>query len=149
LLFSDIESKENVMIRDISASYSLSPNLGYAMSISGSGRNSYPVSPSNYIYSHFKHVSGTPAPDGMQGVSISKLKVLDVMIERLSKMKTQMRQQPEMNMPQGKEMSDKQIDALIETYKNEMKQAQTASQAMPYKPNPDISTGMLFNIAVS
>ncbi len=133
------------MIRDISASYSLSPNLGYAISISGSGKASIPVSPSNYIYSHFKHVSGIPAPDGMQGVSISKLKVLDVMIERLSKMK----QQPEMNSLQGREMSDKQIDALIETYKNEMKQAQIASKAMPYKPSPDISTGMLFNIAVS
>ncbi len=138
------------MIRDISASYSLSPNLGYAISISGSGKASIPVSPSNYIYSHFKHVSGIPAPDGMQGVSISKLKVLDVMIERLSKMK----QQPEMTSVQGKEMgtqqmSDKQIDALIETYKNEMKQAQIASKAMPYKPSPDISAGMLFNIAVS
>ncbi|MDR2899954.1 MAG: hypothetical protein LBV20_00340 [Treponema sp.] len=134
------------MLRDISASYSLSPNLGYAMSISSSGRASFPVSPSNYIYSHFKHVSGIPAPDGMQGVSISKLKVLDVMIERLSKMK----QQPDMmNTADGKEMSEKQIDALIETYKNEMKQAQIASEAMPYKASPDISTGMLFNVVVS
>jgi hypothetical protein len=143
------------MLRDVSASYSLSPNLGYAISISGMGRTSIPVSPSNYIYSHFKHVSGTPAPEGMQGVSISKLKVLDVMIERLSKMK----QQPEMNITQknnqntqqlnNQQMSDEQIDALIETYKNEIKQAQAASAAMPYKAAPDISTGMLFNIAVS
>ncbi len=133
------------MLRGISASYSLSPNLGYAISISGNGRTSIPVSPANYIYSHFKHVSGTPAPEGMQGVSLSKLKVLDVMIERLSKMK----QQPEMNTSQGKEMSDKQIDALIETYENQIKQAQAASAAMPYKASPDISTGMLFNIAVS
>jgi tRNA A37 methylthiotransferase MiaB len=134
------------MLRDISASYSLSPSLGYAMSISGGGRTSIPVSPSNYIYSHFRHVSGTPAPEGMQGVSISKLKVLDVMIERLSKMK----QQPKTDMPQdNQQMSDKQIDALIETYKNEMKQAQVASTAMPYKPSPDISTGLLFNIAIS
>ncbi len=134
------------MLRGISASYSLSPNLGYAISISGNGRTSIPVSPANYIYSHFKHVSGTPAPEGVQGVSLSKLKVLDVMIERLSRMK---QQPPEMNTVQGKEMSDKQIDALIETYENQMKQAQAASAAMPYKASPDISTGMLFNIAVS
>lgn len=133
------------MIRDISSAYSLSPNIGYAMSISSGGRNSYPVSPANYIYSHFKHVSGTPAPEGMQGVSISKLKILDVMIERLSKMK----QQPKTDMANGKEMSDKQIDALIETYKNEMKQAQIASDAMPYKASPDISTGLLVNMVVS
>jgi hypothetical protein len=139
------------MVRDISATYSLSPNLGYAMSISSGGRTSVPVSPSNYIYSHFKHVSGVPAPDGMQGVSITKLKVLDVMIERLSKMKTQMQQQPEMtaNSNETKKMSDEQIDALIETYKNQMKQAEAASTAMPYKASPDISTGMLFNMVVS
>jgi hypothetical protein len=141
--------RKKVMVRDISAAYSMSPNLGYAMSVSNSGRNSYPVSPANYIYSHFKHVSGTPAPDGMQGVSISKLKVLDVMIERLSKMKQQSDISMAQNSKSGQQMSDKQIDALIETYKNEMKQAQTASTAMPYKPSPDISTGMLFNIAVS
>jgi hypothetical protein len=138
------------MVKDISSAYSLSPNIGYAMSISSGGRTSIPVSPSNYIYSHFKHVSGTPAPEGMQGVSISKLKVLDVMIERLSKMKTHMREQPNMMInTEDKKLSDKQIDALIETYKNEMKQAQIASEAMPYKASPDITTGMLFNIAVS
>ncbi len=134
------------MLKGISSSYSLSPSLGYAMSISGNGKTSIPVAPSSYIYSHFKHVSGTPAPEGMQGVAISKLKVLDVLIERLSKMK----QQPDMNLAQGSgEMSGNQIDALIETYEKQMKQAQAASAAMPYKPSPEISTGMLFNIVAA
>ncbi len=134
------------MLQGISASYPLSPSIGYAISISGHGKTSVPVNPSSYIYSHFKHVSGTPAPDGVQGVTITKLKVLDVLIDQLSKIK----QRPDFDS--GKEeqqMSDGQIDALIETYENRIRQAQAASAAMPYKPSPEAPAGVLFNMVVA
>jgi hypothetical protein len=103
---------------------------------------SLPVSPGNYIYSHFKHVSGTPAPEGTQGVTINKLKILDVLIEQLN----QIKKSPEPSMDFS--MSDKQIDALIEQYENQIRQARAASTAMPYAPTPTTPSGTIFNLVV-
>ncbi|GMO26471.1 MAG: hypothetical protein LBG79_01840 [Spirochaetaceae bacterium] len=47
-------------------------------------RTTLPVPPASYIYAHFKHVSGTPAPEGVSGVAVAKLKLLDSIIERIS-----------------------------------------------------------------
>jgi len=114
------------------------PSIGYAISASMGGRTSLPVSPSMVIYSHFKHVSGVPAPEGTQGVNISKLKILDTLIEQLSKMKSQPAAQITMD-----ESDEKRINVLIEQYQKQIK----AAQAVPlYTPAAPI-TGALFNIA--
>jgi len=114
------------------------PSIGYALSVANSGRTSLPVPPSAYIYSHFKHVSGIPAPEGTQGVNISRLKILDTLIEHLSSMKKQ--SAPKFNIPG--EMDDKQINALIEQYQQQIK---TAMASPVYSPSaPD--TGAIFNI---
>jgi hypothetical protein len=102
---------------------------------------SLPVSSSNYIYSHFKHVSGVPAPEGVQGVSITRLKILDVLIEQLS----QIKQRGDASLRPAGPMSDEQIDALIEQYEGQIRQAQAASVAMPYKPAPAAPAGALFS----
>jgi hypothetical protein len=101
---------------------------------------SLPVAPANYIYSHFKHVSGVPAPEGVRGVTINKLKILDVLIEQL----TQIKKQPEMN--QELSPSDDRIDALIEQYRSQIRQAQAASTVMPYKPHATAPAGVVFNL---
>jgi hypothetical protein len=45
------------------------PTLSYT---SGQyGKMALPVDSSWLIYSHFEHVSGIPAPDGTQGISIN------------------------------------------------------------------------------
>jgi hypothetical protein len=103
---------------------------------------SLPVSPGNYIYSHFKHVSGTPAPEGTQGVAINKLKLLDVLIEQLS----QIKKRPESSADFS--MSDNRIDALIEQYEKQIRQARAASAAMPYALAPTAPMGTIFNLAV-
>ena len=115
------------------------PNMGLAITASNTGRMSLPVAPSNYIYSQFRHVSGFPAPEGTNGVAISKLKILDVMIEQLS----QMKQRPELNT---KNLSDDQIDALINRYESQIKAAQVAHTAMPYAPAPSVQPGALFSL---
>jgi hypothetical protein len=102
---------------------------------------SLPVSPANYIYSHFRHISGTPAPEGVRGVSITRLKILDVLIEQLSQIKLQ----GETRIRPSGPMSDGQIDALIEKYEGQIRQAQTASAAIPYKPAPAAPMGALFS----
>ncbi|MDR3130098.1 MAG: hypothetical protein LBU18_00970 [Treponema sp.] len=116
------------------------PSIGYAISTSGSGRMSLPVAPANYIYSHFRHVSGVPAPEGTRGVTINKLKILDVLIEQLGRMKTK----PEMDLEFSP--SDGRIDALIEQYRSQIRQTQAAGAVMPYKPAAQASAGMLFNL---
>ncbi len=103
-------------------------------------RLAIPVAPSNFIYSQFKHVAGFPAPEGVQGVTISKLKILDVLIDRLSQLKTK-------NLPQAPEiqaMTDGRIDALIYQYEKEISSAAAAST--PYKAAPAAPAGVLFNL---
>jgi len=115
------------------------PSIGYAMSAAVDGRMSLPVSPSQLIYSHFKHVSGTPAPEGTSGVNITKLKILDTMIEQLSRMKSQ----PVAEFETAEESDENRVNALIDQYQKQLKTA----QASVYSPAAPI-TGMLFSIAV-
>jgi hypothetical protein len=102
---------------------------------------SLPVSPSSYIYSHFEHVSGVPAPEGSQGVTITKLKILDVLIDQLSQIKKQ-------TVPDssGITPSDERIDALISQYEGQIKTARAANSVMPYIPAPPALSGALFSL---
>jgi hypothetical protein len=104
---------------------------------------SLPVSPSSYIYSHFKHVSGVPAPEGVQGVNISRLKILDTLIEQLAKMK----KQPEPDFGGDGKNNEQRINALIEQYQHQIRAVQTAGAASPYGPAAPVS-GALFSLSV-
>jgi hypothetical protein len=117
------------------------PTIGYAINASSGGRMSLPVSPSAYIYSQFKHVAGVPAPEGTQGVAVSKLKILDVLIEQLAQIKKRPQGELTMDAP-----SDRQIDALIEHYESQIRSAQAANAAMPYNPAPAAPAGAIFNL---
>ena len=124
--------------------YQAFPSIGYAISAVQSGKMSIPVSPSAYIYSHFKHVSGVPAPEGVSGLSISKLKIIDTLIEQLSRMK----KQPETsNIYTEEKNSEMHTNALIEKYNNEIRNTQTASASNPYAPAMPF-TGAIFSISV-
>jgi len=114
------------------------PSVGYALSAAGTGRMSLPVAPGMVIYSHFRHVSGTPAPEGTQGVNISKLKILDTLIEQLSKIKKQ-----SVDFGAISETDENRVNALIEQYQKQLKAAQAVSIYTPAAP----ATGVLFNIA--
>ncbi|GHV60798.1 hypothetical protein AGMMS49587_03330 [Spirochaetia bacterium] len=118
------------------------PSIGYAISASVGGRMSLPVSPASYIYSHFRHVSGIPAPEGTQGVTISRLKILDVLIEQLS----QMKKRSDISPAEAGNVSADRINALIDQYEQQIKQASAASAAMPYNPAPQASAGALLNL---
>jgi hypothetical protein len=122
-----------------SVPYHAFPSIGYAISSAGSGRMSLPVAPSQVIYSYFKHVSGTPAPEGISGVNISKLKILNTLIEQLDKMKNQ----PSIGVGAIDEHDEKRINAMIDQYQQQIKAAQSVSVYTPAAP----ATGMLFNIA--
>ena len=129
-----------------SVPYQTFPSIGYAISAAQTGRMSVPVSPSSYIYSHFKHVSGVPAPDGVEGVNINRLKILDTLIEQLS----QMKKQPELSL-KTKEFElpggDLNISTLIDQYQEQIRAIQEQRAKSPYAlASPP--TGAVFSILV-
>ena len=119
------------------------PAVNYATA--QSGKMSLPVDSSSLIYSHFEHVSGIPAPKGTQGVTISKLNLLDVLIEQLNQVK-RTGSIPVARPANTAEIPEKSLDSLIETYKNQVKQAKAASAAMPYIQSPSAQSGALFSL---
>jgi len=117
------------------------PNLSYTGA--QYGKMSLPVDPSLLIYSNFEHVSGMVPPKGIQGVSISKLNLLDVLIGMVSRInKAPVTQVPENVDP------TKGVDTLLENIENHIRQAQTANEAMPYLPSPNAENGLVFNLSL-
>jgi len=114
------------------------PSIGFAISAANAGRMSLPVAPGQVIYSHFKHVSGTPAPEGTTGVNISRLKILNTLIDQLDRMKSQGPASPGVI----DENDEKRINALIDQYQKQIKAVQNAGLYSPAAPG----TGALFNI---
>ena len=96
-------------------------------------RMSLPVDASSVIYSNFQYVRGTPAPEGTHGVGITRLNLLDVLIGRL-------------NQAALEQQSTRDLDSLLERYRNMIIEAQAASAAMPYIPSPDAQPGALLNL---
>ena len=84
--------------------------------VAAAGKMYVPVSKSALLYSHFDHVSGVAAGNGQNGVSISKLRILNSLIERVSAIK---------NEPVNavKDISPEQADALIKNYQQQIQQA--------------------------
>ena len=103
---------------------------------SGTGKLYVPVSRAALMYSHFDHVSGVAAKNGQNGISISKIRILNSLIERLSSIKSEPRQLVT-------DITNEQADALIENYQ---KQIQSAAAQNPYiMGSAQASTGSLFS----
>ena len=127
-----------------SVPYHAFPSIGHAISISqNGGRMSLPVSPSSYIYSQFKHVSGVPAPDGVRGVNISKLAIIDSLVDQISRMK----REPEPLSGMEDQDWENRLSMIIDQYQNQLRKIQTASAGNPYAPSAPF-LGTLFNISV-
>lgn len=83
-------------------------------SAGNAGKLYVPVSKSAILYSNFDHISGVVAKNGQQGVSITKIRILNSLIERLSAIK---------NEPKDSitDISDEQADILIEHFQKQLK----------------------------
>jgi len=104
------------------------PSIGSALNASYGSRISLPVAPAMYIYSQFRHVSGVPAPEGVQGVSISKLHILDSILNELARV----RQTPKPSLNIQGDSPEKQLNALLEHFQAQVQQSHTANAANPY-----------------
>ena len=110
-----------------------------AYSMAQGRKMSFHVNPSSLIYSNFEHVTGVAAPNGTQGVAINKLKLLDVLISQLNQARRE-------SIPSGQAVPKEQMDALIESYRNQIQQARAASAVMPYIPSPSAQSGAVFSL---
>ena len=95
--------------------YSSIISYGGMAGSSAAGKLYVPVSRSALLYSHFDHVSGVAAGSGQQGVSISKIRILNSLIDRMSAIKNQ----PKESVT---DISDDQAQALIEQYQKQLQQ---------------------------
>ena len=84
--------------------------------VAAAGKMYVPVSKSALLYSHFDHVSGVAASNGQSGVSISKLRILNSLIERVSSIKNEPAKPVD-------NISPEQADALIQNYQKQLKNA--------------------------
>ena len=93
-----------------------------------SGKLYVPVNTANVIYAQFDHISGVAAKKGQHGVSITKIQILNTLIENLAKIKTQSSSSEYQQM----HLSDEQVDVLIKNYQQQIKQAVTQAQSVQY-----------------
>ena len=123
--------------------YHVFPSIGSAFSASSGTRVSLPVTPSSYIYSQFRHVSGVPAPEGTQGISLSEIQILDSLITEI----VRLNEQPKQDFSIQNQDPEYRFNAIIENLQKQVSQAQTANASAPYPAaNPDI--GIMFSLSV-
>ena len=106
------------------------------------GRISLPVPASAVLYSTFEHVSGVAASPGEPVASIDRLKILDVLIDRLSNMKSE----PLAASERPQSLTSERIDALIDEYGSELR-SRAVAPVTPYSFRAPVENGMLFSLA--
>jgi len=113
------------------------PNLSYYAAYGS--KMSIPVDSSSLVYSHFEHVSGFPAPQGSQGIAISKLNLLDALI-------TQINQINKNGASIGPGLRDESFNSVVENLVDQVRQAKIDNDALPYMPLPNAHPGAVFNL---
>lgn len=110
----------------------------YGSLASGSAGKLYvPVNKSSLLYSHFSHISGVAAGSNQNGVSISKIRILNSLIENLSNPTTAAAKKEAVT-----HMSDEQADVLIKQYQQ---QIQNAASSQYLVPGSQVQAGILFS----
>jgi hypothetical protein len=109
----------------------------------GANKLFVPVHPSAVVYTQFDHVSGVAARQGQTGVSVSKIRILNTLIDQLVLMK---RDKSIQQTPQA--ASEATIDARIQSYQKEIHSLMKLAQNNPYiLPGAAPTNGALFSIA--
>ena len=119
------------------------PSVGSALNASYGGRVTMPVAPSMYIYSQFQHVSGVPAPEGVQGVSINKLHLLDSLLSELARVK----ETPKPSFDIQTDSPEKQLNAILAHYQSQIHNSQAENSLNPFQRTAPV-TGIAVNVNV-
>lgn len=102
-------------------------NYSGVISNGGHGKLYVPVARQNVIYAHFDHVTGVAAKPNQKGVSISKIQILNSLLNQLISMKNQ----PKINVA-PENMDDSQLDALIQSTQSKIQTNIQVAQATGY-----------------
>ncbi|MBO7124088.1 MAG: hypothetical protein J6V90_12510 [Treponema sp.] len=119
----------------------LNPYSYHVSSSGASGKLFVPVNPSAVIYAQFNHISGIAAPKGQSGVSLSKIQILNSLIENLSRIKG-VQNSPKKSV----RITEGQADALIQKFQKEIAQSVQASQAQFMLNGVAPQAGALFSV---
>jgi len=110
----------------------------------GSSKLYVPVKPQNLIYSHFDHVAGVAAKPNQGGVSISKIQILNSLLNQLITMKGK----PKLDV-KTEQIDDKQLDALIQNTQTQIQTNVQVAQATGYGlAGAQPQAGALFSLDV-
>lgn len=110
-----------------------------AQQASAGSRSFLPVPPSQYIYAQFEHVSGVPSNEG--GISVSKLQILDSLIDNIMQKKSTEKTQE----LQVEKSHKENIEKLILEAQKKMQKQDALAQEIPYLKKA-LESGSLFNI---
>lgn len=129
----------------ISSINNLNPYSYHITSSGSSGKLYVPVNPGAVVYAQFDHISGVAAGKNQHGVSLTKIQILNTLIENLSRIKPQ--SQNANAQESTSPISEEQANVLIKTYQKQIAQAVQAAKTTPYMlsgATPDI--GSLFSV---
>ena len=102
----------------------------YSNFTSGSGSKLHvPVAPASVIYAQFDHISGYSASASQKSVPVSKIQILNSLINQLIAMKGA----PKASAPEVDQgMSENQMDMLIKNYQSEIQASVQLAQTTGY-----------------
>lgn len=104
-------------------------------------RVSVPVRPSQTVFAQYRHISGTAASTGQNTVPLSRVQLLNSLIDNLQKMK----KTPSYN-PEIAKTSPERADALIKQYASELHQAMKATPVPFGTMGGSSGSGLVFNL---
>ena len=105
-------------------------------------RLSVPVKPSQTVFAQYRSVSGIPASSGQRTVPLSKVQLLNSLINNLQKIKHNPDYKPETS-----HTSPERADAMIKQYAAELHSAMQASPAAFGSSVGTSGSGMVFSLS--
>lgn len=119
--------------------------------VSGTGSKLYvPVSPASVIYAQFDHISGVAAASHQNGISVSKIQILNSLLNQLITMRAQSSSTSEsenLNIDSIQNNSSSHIDQLIKNYQRQIQETVETAQSTGYGlAGASPEAGVLFDI---
>lgn len=118
-------------------------SLQIARVTSSGHRVSVPVRPSQSVFAQYRHIFGTPASSGQRTVPLSRIQLLNSLINNLQKMKT-----TDVSKFHGTVSSPERTDSLIKQYAAELHQVMKSMPESFGTLGGTAGAGMVFEIAV-
>ena len=130
------------MVDAVSVNNNIS-SVSFQNASNGSDKVYVPVRPANVVYSQLEHVSGVAARENQMGVTVSKVQILNSLIDQL----ISMRAFPNLDSSKEAPLNEKQIDVLIDSFQMKLQTTIQVAKATGYGlagATPDV--GVLFTL---